>query len=79
MNLKINKFKDTKSATTKLFAIILSDIHLDVHFSTKSNIFTFYKGVWVFLPQNPKLFLKKSKVRFLKFIVYFWARLPKSL
>ena len=40
-------------------------------------------GVWE-IPQNPKIFLKKSnemeaspEVRFLKFIVYFWAGLPK--
>ena len=44
MNLKINKFKDTKSTTTKLFPIILSNTHLDVHVGTKVNIFTCYNG-----------------------------------
>ena len=55
MNLKINNFKDNKS-TPKTIRIILSDINLDVHFSTKVNIFTFYKGSG----GHPRRILKKN-------------------
>ena len=58
---KINKFKDNKSTTANLCTIIVSNINLDLHVSTKVNIVTFYNGVWGIPPQNPKFFLKKIK------------------
>ena len=54
MNLKMNNFKDNKSTTTtKIFAIILSNINLYEHVITKVNILIFYKGCL-------KNFFKKS-------------------
>ena len=65
----------------KIFAIYFSNTNPDD--SIKGN--TFYRGGGGgggLGPQKPKVFLKKIernfKVRFYKFIFYFWAGLPKS-
>ena len=62
MNLKINKFKNTNSTTTKLFAIILSNTHLDVHVGTKVNIFTCYTGVLGDTPSESIDFFKSNEL-----------------
>ena len=59
-NLKINNFKDNESTTIKNVRHIFLHYQSDVHFSTKINTYTFYKGV-AGSPLRNKRNKKKSK------------------